>query len=65
MAGMGRHTTLVNGHRGEDGAAASPVITTKLAPFAISPALDVQRLVPAPPPTPRDLPGSRNGSAGS
>ena len=32
MTGMGRHTTLVNGHRGEDGAiAAAPVI----APFVI------------------------------
>ena len=39
MTGMGRHTTLVNGHRGEDGAATSPVI----APFVIPPALSLPR----------------------
>ena len=49
MSGMGRHN-LLNGHRGEDGAVASPAIPPTLAPFAISQALQVQRLVPALPP---------------
>ena len=50
MSDMGRHN-LLNGHRGEDGAVASSAIAPKLAPFAISQALQVQRLVPASPRT--------------
>ena len=37
MDGMGRHNTLVNGHRGEDGAiAAAPVITPFVIPRSLS-----------------------------
>jgi len=40
MEGMGKHTTFVNGHRGEDGAiVAAPVI----APFVIPPSLSLPR----------------------
>lgn len=47
MTDMGRHN-LLNGHRGEDGAATA-AIAPKLAPFTITPALHVQRLAPVPP----------------
>ena len=39
MTGMGRHNSLINGHRGEDGAATAPVIK----PFIIPPSLSLPR----------------------